>query len=194
MDPVRRIREDRQSARQLGDTSADICFLALSDESGPSVRTLVLRDIVDNRISLFVNKTSPKWRAIVERQKSQLLIWFATLQRQYRISGELREIERSVIEENWHRRPAGSKYMDHTYETLGPQSSVIPSRETLVQFISDLKQKHPEENLEVPTNATGIILEAHQVECLDLNNQDRIHDRRLYTWRDGEWIEEILIP
>ena len=194
MDPVRRIREDRQSARQLGDTSADICFLALSDESGPSVRTLVLRDITDNGISLFVNKTSPKWRAIVEQEKSQVLIWFPSLQRQYRISGRLREIERAVIEKNWYRRPTGSKYMDHTYEALGAQSSVIDSRETLVEFINSLKKKHTEEHLEVPTNATGIILEAHQVECLDLNNQDRIHDRRLYTWRDEQWTEEILIP
>ena len=140
MDPLKRIREDRQSARQLGDSNADICFLALSDDTGPSVRTLVLRDIIDNSISLFVNKTSPKWQAIVAQEKSQVLIWFASLQRQYRISGRLSEIKRAVIEENWHRRPAGSKYMDHTYEALGAQSSVIDSRETLVEFINGLKK------------------------------------------------------
>lgn len=194
MDPVTGISEDRRAARELGDANADLCFVALCDEDGPSVRTLVLRDVADNTFSLFINRSSPKWETISKDNRAQLLIWYASLQRQYRVTGTLTEIDRAVITDNWHRRPAGSKYMDHTYESLGPQSSVIDSRETLVNFIADLKQSNPEDELHVPDAATGVVLSATQIDRLDLNNPDRIHDRRRYTLKGDDWIEEILIP
>lgn len=194
MNPVEKITEDRRTARELGDANADLCFLALGSDDGPTVRTLVLRDIVDNTFALFINRSSPKWQLISGDNRAQLLIWFPSVQRQYRVTGTLTEIDKSVIDENWHRRPTGSKYMDVTYEKLGTQSSVIDSRDTLVEFISGLKDSMPEDSLEVPGGATGVVLSATQIECLDLNNLDRIHDRRRYTLEAGEWLEEVLIP
>ena len=79
MNPVDKIIADRQSAQKLGDPNADICFLALSINDEPSVRTLVMRNINENSFTLFVNKTSDKWRILNANNRAQLLLWYSTL-------------------------------------------------------------------------------------------------------------------
>lgn len=195
MNPLKNIQSDRLQARQLGDSNADICFLALADAEGrASVRTLVLRDINDDGLTLFLNRTSPKWQAITEGTGHELLIWYASMQRQYRISGSLRELDATLVKSNWQRRPTGSKYLDYVYEELGKQSSMIDSRDILMHKVSQLKQDRDAESMQAPPMVTGIQLIADRVDVLDLNSQDRIHDRRLYTYIGDTWTSQVLIP
>lgn len=195
MNPVEKLQSDRQQARQLGDGNADICFLALADADGKaSVRTLVLRDINDNRFTLFINKTSPKWKAFTHGTGHELLIWYPSVQRQYRISGSLQELDPEIVKSNWQRRPTGSKYLDYVYEELGNQSSIIDSRDVLNVKVNQLKQEHDAENMKSPPMVAGIELVADSIDVLDLNHQDRIHDRRLYTYDGNTWSSQVLIP
>ena len=195
MNPVQNIQSDRKQARRLKDSNADVCFLALADANGKaSVRTLVLRDINDNRFTLFINKTSPKWQAFTGGTGHELLIWYASVQRQYRISGFLQELDQGIVKSNWLRRPTGSKYLDYVYEELGNQSSIIDSRDILTDKIKQLKEDLDAMSMQSPPMVAGIELIADRIDVLDLNHQDRIHDRRLYT-RDGDtWTSQILIP
>lgn len=195
MNPLANIRKDRQVARSHQDSNADIAFLALSQDGKPSVRTLVLRDVDDHGVSLFINKTSNKWQSIVDNPNAELLLWYSSIQRQYRISGQLHEIQDETIENNWQRRPAPSKYLDHAYEELAPQSSILQSRDVLVNFIRTFRENRKEIELHTPPNATGVVLRPESIECLDLNNVDRIHDRRKYQLTaDGKWQALILMP
>ena len=158
MNPIERIKADRQDARNHEDPNADLCFLALSESGRPSVRTLVLRDVTADGFTLFVNKTSRKWSTLQKNKQAEMLLWYTNSQTQYRINGLIEELDPSVIEQNWHRRPAGSKYMDYTYQTLGPQSSEIDSRDDLVNHIQGLKTEHPEDKMATPESAAGILL------------------------------------
>ncbi|MBQ61825.1 MAG: hypothetical protein CMQ19_07095 [Gammaproteobacteria bacterium] len=195
MDPVRAISTDRDQARKLADTNADICFLALADANGrATVRTLVLRDIAENYFTLFVNKTSPKWTAFAEGTGHEMLIWYASVLRQYRISGTLEELDQSIVIQNWQNRPDGSKYLDSAYEELGSQSSPIDSRDILTDKISQLKQSTNHEKMQAPAMVSGLKLTANRIDILDLNHQDRIHDRQLCTYDDGAWTSQVLIP
>ncbi len=193
--PVAAIRADRTQARQLGDTNADICFLALADAGGrASVRTLVLRDIRDNRFTLFINKSSPKWKALADGAGWELLLWYSSVQRQYRISGEMQELDPEVVRTNWQRRPIGSKYLDYLYESLGDQSSPIASRDVLTRSIGELKQTLDPDAMQAPSLVAGVELIAGKIEILDLNKEDRIHDRRLFTFTGSRWEAQVLIP
>ncbi|MCZ6503881.1 MAG: pyridoxamine 5'-phosphate oxidase family protein [Gammaproteobacteria bacterium] len=195
MNPVQNIQSDRNQARRLKDSNADVCFLALADANGKaSVRTLVLRDINDNRFTLFINKTSPKWQAFTDGTGHELLIWYASVQRQYRISGSIQELEAGIVKSNWLRRPTGSKYLDYVYEELGNQSSIIDSRDILTDKINQLKKDLDAQSMQSPPMVAGIELIADRIDVLDLNNQDRIHDRRLYTYDGGTWTSRVLIP
>lgn len=195
MNPIQKIQNDRTEARKLGDTNADICFLALSDAQGKaSVRTLVLRDIVDNRFTLFINKSSPKWKALSNGANLELLIWYASMQRQYRISGRTREVDQEMVMSNWQRRPIGSKYLDYVYEELGAQSSVIDSRQMLTDKINQLKNHLDADMMQAPSLVAGIEIVADRIEILDLNKEDRIHDRQVHTFDGSEWSSVTLIP
>lgn len=192
--PITQLVTDRQTARSLNDSNADICFLALSDENSPSVRTLVVREISDEGVTLFINKTSPKWHTLSSNSEAEILLWYPSLQRQYRIHGFVNEMSTDSISQNWPRKPAGSKYLDYAYQSFSPQSQEISSRQALQDHIGSLKTKHPEDSLTTPPIALGITLTPTTIESLDLNAHDRIHDRQKFTRTKESWHVVQLMP
>lgn len=195
MDPITTIKSDRTEARKVQDANADLCFLALASEDGQaSVRTLVVRDIVDRAVRLFINSTSPKWRLLNDGAHYELLLWYPSQQKQYRIQGETSMVEPEEVKTNWFRRPQGSKRLDYVYKEFAPQSSEIESREVLTNEIARIRENYKPDDMTPPDSATGIELIATRVEMLDLNREDRIHDRRVFNFSAGEWVETFIIP
>lgn len=195
MEPIAEIRADRTEARKMQDANADTCFLALASKDGvASVRTLILRDIVDRSFRLFINSSSPKWYLLLNGASYELLLWYPSQQRQYRIQGETSVLEPDEVKTNWFRRPRGSKQLDYVYKEFAPQSSEISSREVLVDEINRIKQTYKPDDMLPPDEVTGVELVANRIEMLDLNREDRIHDRRLFLFQDGAWQQKYLIP
>lgn len=194
MNPFDRLIADRQLARNQEDTGADTGSLALTEDGQPSVRTLVLRDITQSGITLFINKSSPKWRTIEKNPHAELLIWFHSVQRQYRVAGRIKMLDPAIIQENWHRRPSASKYIDWVYEKEIQQSAKIGSRQALINTVNQLKTDTPESSLTPPKGAAGILLMANRVEILDLKSPDRIHERKLYELKANQWVTSQLMP
>ena len=195
MNPLTNIMNDRAEARKQGDSNADTCFLALADKDGQaSVRTLVLREITDRHVVLFLNRTSPKWQLFQQGANYELLLWYTSMQRQYRIQGTMQPLDREIVKQTWQRRPQGSKYLDYVYQEMAPQSSEIESREQLANEIQRLKQSYKVDDMQVPADVGGIELIANRVEMLDLNREDRIHDRRVFSLQDGRWTVKYLVP
>lgn len=195
IDPIANIIHDRTQARKLDDPNADICFLALADKDGKaSARTLVLRDIEGNRFMLFMNQTSPKWKVLNQGGSWELLIWYPSMQRQYRISGEMAPVDMDFVRQSWRRRPSGSKYLDVLYEFTADQSSIIASREHLVTEIHRIRTEHNVDEMQAPEKVAGVQLVGTRIEMLDLNREDRIHDRRLFRYSAGEWTVQTMVP
>lgn len=194
MNPLEDLARDRQTARGHQDSNADICFLSLSEDSAPSVRTLVLREVTHEGLTLFINKTSQKWQIIRDNNQAEALIWMPSVQRQYRVSGTIEELGRDVIDTHWHRRPIESKYLDYSYEKLASQSAELENRDVLVDFVRGLREEVSEEDMTTSEQAAAILVRAAVIECLDLNNPERLHDRRRYTLDDGAWQQAILMP
>ena len=195
MDPIAEIKADRTEARKVQDANADSVFLALASSDGKaSVRTLVLRDIVDRAFRLFINSTSPKWQLLNEGAHYELLLWYPSQQKQYRIQGETSMLEPEEVKTNWFRRPQGSKRLDYVYKEFAPQSSEIESREVLTNEIGRIKSVYKPDDMTPPDSATGIELIATRIEMLDLNREDRIHDRRVFNYDGNDWQQTFIIP
>ncbi len=195
MNPIDEIRADRTESRKVQDANSDTCFLALASPEGvASVRTLVLRDIIDRTFRLFINSTSPKWQLLRNGASYELLLWYPSQQRQYRIQGETSMLESKEVKTNWFRRPRGSKQLDYVYKEFAPQSSEISSRSVLVDEINRIKQVYKPDDMLPPDEVSGVDLIAHRIEMLDLNREDRIHDRRLFLFENEEWQQRYLIP
>lgn len=193
--PISKIQHDRAEARKLEDPNADICFLALADRDGnASIRTLVLRDITDNRFLLFMNQSSPKWKILQSGGNYELLIWYPSMQHQYRVGGEAQTLDPELVKQNWLRRPRGSKYLDILYEHTADQSSFIESRQELVKEIIRIRSEYDVDEIQAPNKVAGIELVANRIEMLDLNREDRIHDRRLFSFDGTAWSSQTMVP
>ena len=197
MNPVEQIVADRNAARQSSDPNADVCFLATTDANGRAhVRTLVLREIVDNRFGVYLNRSSPKWTQLAENNGYELLLFYPTIARQYRLSGSMQEIDPTIVSSNWRMRPAASKYLDYVYREVLPQSSNIESRQALLSEIDSLKSRYPDPDGLSPSDlAAGLDLVITGIDRLDISTDpDHIHDRFNYSLSQGEWVEQVLVP
>jgi pyridoxamine 5'-phosphate oxidase len=187
-DPLSRLAEDRQRARERNDPCAGLCTLANLDESGwPESRTLVLRDLED-RLAVFVNATSPKFQYL---DRVSLVVWLPSLNIQYRLRCHTEPVPQALVAESWQLRPAPPKQMDWLYTLRRAQSSPIDSREALLQELAGLGLTEP---LSAPDTARGFFLQPRIIERLDLGMENGVHDRRRYRLGNPTWIEEVLVP
>ncbi len=187
---------DRSRARKKLDQNADVCFLATSDVVGDvHVRTLVVREIVDRTVGIFLAEGSPKWQQLQEGGRYELLIYYPTMDRQYRLSGGYHGIDTELVADSWQLRPAASKYLDYYYARTGGQSTISKSRQDLIEGIGAVAQSVGDPDaLVAPSHARGLHLEVNRVDRLDLTDPSSVHDRRLFTYSGGAWRQETLVP
>ena len=193
MNPLRELETDKALAHCNGDANSEICFLSLSDNDSPSVRTLVVREISDSGVYFFLNKTSDKWKQIERNKLSEVLFWYPSLKTQYRVFGEIEELPRTSIKGHWNKRPLESKYMDYAYEHFAEQSQEIPSEKALKDFVNELRDQTEPNKLVPPSSASGIRIIAASVEKL-LLDEHNFHSRKKFTKESESWRQIFLMP
>ncbi len=187
-DPLASLAVDRERARELQDPCAGLCTLANVDAAGyPDARTLVLREL-EGRLAVFVNATSPKFTAL---GRVSVVVWLPSLNLQYRLRAETSAVPSELVAESWQFRPDAPKRMDWLYALRQPQSSEIADRATLLETLEALPLPDP---LVAPDSAQGLYLEVAEVDRLDLNQANGVHDRRRYWLNGGRWHEAVLVP
>ena len=185
--PLQWLREDRVRARALQDPYAELCALATVDSRNhPQVRTLVLRDLND-RLGVFVNASSPKWPSM---ERVGALIYLDSLGVQYRLNCTTDAVPAELVRASWQLRPDTPKRLDWFYEQR-TQSSELSDRDQLLEELAAGKIPDP---LVAPESARGLYLIPWQIERLDLNSGDGVHDRRRWRLEDGAWRERVLVP
>ena len=188
-DPMHLFAQERQQAWDAQDPSAALCTVANVNQAGEAeLRTLVLRD-VDGELAIFVNATSPKWPQL--QAGLALQTYWPSVQVQYRLRMACTEIPSEVVHESWALRPQSPRRMDWLYHHIQPQSSSIESRERLLSELANLDEQEP---LVAPPEARGLSLTAIEVERLDLNQPNGVHDRRRYRRTDSGWTATVLVP
>ena len=139
---IEQIKEDRARALEANDPTGQVCYLATVDADGsPSVRTLVLREVAERSVRLFINASSPKWQALSANSACQILLWYPSIQIQYRLSGDAAMASRADIENNWHRRPLRAKLLDYFYATQAAQSEPYHSDEDFDQAFEAMARR-----------------------------------------------------
>lgn len=198
-DPLGEIRRERERARALGDPNADLCCLATSDAGGhPALRMLVLREVTERSLAVFFSRSSPKFEHLASSGRWELLLFWPSIKRQFRLRGTHEEIASEEIRANWLRRPRGSQLLDHYHARVAPQSTPVPSRDELLAGMTRLEaeltdESDPSEELPFPSTATGFRLVPHRIESW-AESPDRVHDRRLWTLVEGVWTVQTLVP
>jgi pyridoxamine 5'-phosphate oxidase len=186
------LANDRARARHAADPWANLCVLATTDADGmPHARVVVLRDLRE-RLAIFFNSTSPKHEQIVGSSRHAVLVYLASLGVQYRMRVGVEPVPSEIVARSWLERPRIPKVMDWFYTNVQRQSSVVSSRDALLEGFARLDDTLPED-VEAPRGAVGFYLNADEVERLELAG-NRVHSRQRYRRDDDRWTVFELVP
>lgn len=195
-DPLAEMRAARENARGLGDPYADVAFLVTAGGDGlPEGRALTLRDVTDRGPGVLINRTSPKWRAIEAAGRAGLLIYWASVRRQYRVRGRVEPMEPAEVRRLWGLKSHGARLLENYYGEILPQSHPVPSRGAFLEGIERLRRRWPDgEAVPRPETLAGIRIVPGEVETWHGAGEDRLHDRRLYVRSEAGWSMTTLVP
>jgi pyridoxamine 5'-phosphate oxidase len=165
--------------------------LATASATGePSVRIVLLKAIDADGFVFFTHYDSPKGRDLTANPRAALLFYWAELERQVRIGGQVTRVARAESERYFATRPVDSQWAAWTAR----QSATIPTRDALEQQFAEIKRRFANETVPCPPNWGGYRLAPERIEFWQ-GRPGRLHDRLLYTRQaDGTWTRARLAP
>ena len=157
----------------------------------PSVRMVLLKDFNEKGFVFYTNLNSQKSTEIKSNPNVSMCFHWKSLLRQVRITGKLSNVSAMDADNYYNSRSYGSRIG----AWASNQSSVLKSRDELLNSIEEFKKKYSnEKNIPRPKHWSGWNLNPIAIEFW-LDGKDRIHERLRYTKKDNDkWIKELLSP
>ncbi|GAB2502616.1 pyridoxamine 5'-phosphate oxidase [Algoriphagus taiwanensis] len=166
-----------------------MCLSTLGLDGYPSGRIVLLKG-VDEGFVFFTNYSSAKGKEIEAMPKASLTFFWAELERQVRIVGDLEKISEAESDEYFFSRPVGSQIGAWT----SPQSQRIENREVLAERNKQLEDRFSREPITRPPHWGGYRLKPKQFEFWQ-GRSSRLHDRIGYEKNgEGKWTIFRLAP
>tara|TARA_R110000787_G_scaffold4642_1_gene17504 strand:- start:7640 stop:8284 length:645 start_codon:yes stop_codon:yes gene_type:complete len=162
------------------------------EDTKPSVRIVLLREITDKGIVFYTNYESAKGQDIAENPNTEALFFWHKLERQIRISGSIAKIDADKSAAYFQKRPHDSQVGAWVSQ---PQSGEVANREVMEQTFEQLKTDYPE-GAAVPTPEFwgGYEITVNEIEFWQ-GRANRMHDRIVYHKEaDGSFSTKRLLP
>lgn len=189
-DPVNQFKKWLNEAIEACVNEPTAMALATATRDGyPSVRIVLLKKVIPGGLIFFTNYSSRKGRQITENPHAALVFYWAELERQVRIEGDVKKLPEHESDEYFYSRPLGSRIG----AWASPQSEVIPNRAFLDEMVLKFQKQFQSGTIERPENWGGFCLEPKVIEFWQ-GRESRLHDRIRFTKADGKWKIERLAP
>jgi len=191
-DPIVQFKHwfDQALDAQLIEPNA-MALATVSPEGRPSARIVLLKEIDGSDFVFYTNYESRKGQDLAANPYAALVLYWAELERQVRIEGEVRKVSRAQSEAYFNTRPRGSQ--------LGAwasrQSQVVGGKAELERKLAELEEQYQDSRL-VPAPAFwgGFRVKPERIEFWQ-GRPDRLHDRLQYSLlADGSWRIDRLSP
>ena len=167
--------------------------LATADADGAPDARIVLLKGYDTTGLIFVSSyASVKAAQLAVNPRAALVVPWHALQRQVRVAGRVERIGDAASDALWGPRPRGAQLA----ATASIQSTVVASRDELVERVRLLDERSPEGPLPRPSSWGGYRVVPERVEFWQ-GGADRLHDRLRFRRDDAEgdgWVVERLAP
>jgi pyridoxamine 5'-phosphate oxidase len=154
----------------------------------PNGRIVLLKEL-DTGFIFFTNYESEKGKELENSPKASLTFFWAELERQVRVVGQVEKISEKESDDYFFSRPIGSQIGAWT----SPQSKKIPSREILDQMKEDVENEFSTKPMIRPPHWGGFRLIPAKIEFWQ-GRSSRLHDRVLYEKIEAEWEITRLAP
>jgi pyridoxamine 5'-phosphate oxidase len=164
--------------------------LATASRSGvPSVRVVLNRGLDRRGFAFFTNYNSRKGRELTDNPHAALCIYWASLDEQIRVEGQVGRVSGDESDEYFAGRPRGSQLGAWASE----QSQPLTSRETLEEQYREVERRFEGQTVQRPPFWGGFRLVPSRIEFW-YGRPDRLHDRVVYVREPSGWRIERLYP
>jgi pyridoxamine 5'-phosphate oxidase len=190
-DPFSQFLKWFEKALELGPLDANAMTLSTANAHGkPSARIVLLKAMEDGAFVFFTNYNSQKGKEMAENPQASLLFYWKELERQIKIEGLIEKVSSAQSTDYFQSRPKGSQIS----ATASSQSEVVEDKIVLEERVAELEEKYKDADyLPRPENWGGYKLIPTNMEFW-VGRPNRLHDRFLYTLKDGEWKIDRLSP
>lgn len=155
----------------------------VNKEGQPSARIVLVREIEETGLGFYTNYNSHKGHDLDLNPKAALTFFWPDLERQVRFEGTIQKQEREISERYFAQRPRGSQIGAWS----SPQSSVIESRQVLIENEEKFNKQFEGMSVSCPPHWGGYLLKIHFAEFWQ-GRENRLHDRICYSLNeDGFW-------
>jgi pyridoxamine 5'-phosphate oxidase len=161
----------------------------ISSEGAPYQRTVLLKYFDRDGLVFFTNYGSRKAQHIAGNPQVSLLFPWYPLERQVAIAGTASKISAAESLRYFSSRPRGSQLG----AWVSQQSTIISSRQLLEMQFEKMKEKFLNQEVPLPDFWGGYRVKPISFEFWQ-GRSSRLHDRFLYSFKDGEWAIARLSP
>jgi pyridoxamine 5'-phosphate oxidase len=164
--------------------------LASVDESGlPDVRMVLLKGYDERGFVFYTNFESAKGRELLGSMKAAMCFHWKSLRRQVRVRGPVEIVSDAEADEYYASRPRGSRIG----AWASKQSRPLESRFALEKAVAEYTARHPIGDIPRPPHWSGFRILPTQIEFWH-DRPFRLHDRVVFTLKDGGWEKTRLYP
>ncbi len=156
----------------------------------PKNRVVLLKKYTYEGFIFYTNYNSEKGKAIAENNNVCLSFFWAGLERQIIIKGEVEKIAENLSDGYFESRPDGSKLG----ALASNQSEVVTSRQELDDRLKKLEKEFENKDIPRPKHWGGYLVRPTSIEFWQ-GRPNRMHDRIRYTLNyDFSWTVNRLAP
>ena len=172
IDPIELFQKWFKEAQDKEIRDPNAMQIATVSKNGfPSVRTVLLKDIINRNFVFYTNYESRKSREIFETGKVAICFYWKSINRQVRVVGEIDKIPEKVSDQYFESRSLGSRI--GAWASI--QSQPLKNRETLLKRVEEFKNKF-DDNVPRPKHWGGFKIVPNEFEFWQ-DGDFRLHDR-----------------
>ena len=190
IDPFVLFKQWFEDAQETELNDPDAIALASVDKDGmPSVRMVLLKEILPEGFVFYTNYTSRKSGELLATGKAAFVMHWKSLRRQIRVTGTVEQVPAAQSDAYFQTRSRGSRIGAWASQ----QSQPLNSRTDLAVAVSQIEDTYADE-VPRPPHWGGFLIRPAEIEFW-ADGEFRLHDRFRFTQNsDGSWASQRLYP
>jgi len=191
VDPIPLFKQWLSEAEKKEIRDPNAMQLATVSKNGmPSVRTVLLKDIIDYDFVFYTNYESRKSNEINETGKGAICFYWKSLNRQVRLIGNITKVAEEISDKYYRSRSRGSRIGAWASQ----QSRELESRDILMEKVKLMETKYTDD-IPRPSHWGGYALSPIEFEFWQ-DGDFRLHDRFILnpTKIKNQWIAKRYYP
>ena len=191
VDPILLFKQWLSEAEKKEIRDPNAMQIATVSKNGmPSVRTVLLKDIIDGSFVFYTNYESRKSNEISETGKAAICFYWKSLNRQVRLVGNIKKVPEDISDKYYQTRSRGSRIG----AWASKQSRELESREALMEEVRLFESKYTDD-IPRPSHWGGYGLTPCEFEFWQ-DGDFRLHDRFILkpTNIKNQWIAKRHYP